>query len=237
MSGETVKTEAICLDVRPWSRTSQIVSWLTPGGKVLTVVKGAARAKSLFLGQYDLNYTCEIVYYARAKGEMHALRDCLPVDLREGLRADYRALALAGYFRWLVANLAPHGPECQGWYALLSRALTDLRPNVTSLISFELSVLSLAGLEPDFSGYDRQAEWSVFSLETGSFGNENGRSVRVSREVAAYLGHPARNVGNPQIPLDAARVIGVFYQFHLDCASDVRRTVLGLLSDKQGKSS
>ena len=55
MAGETIKTEAICLDIRPWSRTSHVVSWLTPMGKVSTVVKGAVRAKSQFLGQYDLN--------------------------------------------------------------------------------------------------------------------------------------------------------------------------------------
>ena len=40
MAGETIKTEAICLDVRPWSRTSHVVSWLTPSGSVATVGKG-----------------------------------------------------------------------------------------------------------------------------------------------------------------------------------------------------
>ena len=88
MAGETVRTGAICLDIRPWSRTSHVVSWLTPTGKVATVVKGAVRAKSQFLGQYDLNYTCDIIYYARAKGELHALRECVPLEMREGLRGD-----------------------------------------------------------------------------------------------------------------------------------------------------
>ena len=109
MAGETIKTEAICLDIRPWSRTSHVVSWLTPTGRVATVVKGAVRAKSQFLGQYDLNYTCDIVYYARAKGELHALRECAPLEMREELREDYRKLALAGYMRRLVAELAPMG--------------------------------------------------------------------------------------------------------------------------------
>ena len=45
MAGETIKTEAICLDIRPWSRTSHVVSWLTPMGKVATVVKGAVRSE------------------------------------------------------------------------------------------------------------------------------------------------------------------------------------------------
>ena len=230
MAGETIKTEAICLDIRPWSRTSHVVSWLTPTGKVATVVKGAVRAKSQFLGQYDLNYTCDIVYYARAKGELHALRECVPVEMREELRGDYRTLALAGYFRKLVADLAPTGEECRAWYELLRRGLEDLRPKTDDLIRFELEVLRLAGLMPDFSGYDREAEWSAFSVERGSFSEPEGRCVRVSREVAAYLCDPTRPAKKSQTPLDAARVIGVFYQFHLDCAVDVRRTVLGMIS-------
>ena len=260
MAGETIKSEAICLDVRPWSRTSHVVSWLTPMGKVSTVVKGAVRAKSQFLGQYDLNYTCDIVYYARAKGELHALRECVPVEMREALREDYRKLALAGYFRRLVAELAPMGSDCESWFAMLSSALGRLvgwsvdrmrNESVVGLfVDFELAVLRLSGLAPDFSKFDKNAEWSAFSLETGTFGTGEGRCIRVSREVAEYLacmagaGRPRPSVcrdnlsvshKNSQIPLDAARVIGVFYQFHLDCASDVRRTVLGMISySKEG---
>ena len=242
MAGETIKTVAICLDIRPWSRTSHIVSWLTPMGKVSTVVKGAVRAKSQFLGQYDLNYTCDIVYYARAKGELHALREAVPVEMREGLRGDYRKLALAGYFRRLVAELAPMGEECRAWYELLAQALSSLVPHPSSLVRFELEILRMAGLKPDFGRFREVAsasrggrdgmgeEWLPFSLEAGIFGANEGRCIRVSREVAEYLANGAKNAKNSQIPLDAARVIGVFYQFHLDCASDVRRTVLGMIS-------
>ena len=235
MAGETIKTEAICLDIRPWSRTSHVVSWLTPAGKVSTVVKGAVRAKSQFLGQYDLNYTCDIVYYARAKGELHALRECVPVEMREELRGDYRKLALAGYMRRLVAELAPMGDEGRAWYELLSRTLSDFKSQISDLVRFELEVLELSGLKPDFSKFDKSAVWSAFSLETGAFGSDEGRCIRVSREVAEYLANGAKNAKKSQTPLDAARVIGVFYQFHLDCASDVRRTVLGMISSvKEG---
>ena len=245
MAGETIKTEAICLDIRPWSRTSHVVSWLTPMGKVVTVVKGAVRAKSQFLGQYDLNYTCDILYYARAKGELHALRECVPLEMREELRGDYRKLALAGYMRRLVSELAPMGEECKTWYGELERRLDSCngsmngqdarspgeRPLVGDLLRFELEVLRLSGLAPDFSKFDRNAEWTAFSLEAGVFGSGEGRCVRVPRETAEYLADGAKNAKNSQIPLDAARVIGVFYQFHLDCASDVRRTVLEMISN------
>ena len=235
MAGETLRTEAICLDIRPWSRTSHVVSWLMPTGKLSTVVKGAVRPKSLFLGQYDLNYTCDILYYARTKGEVHALRECVPVVLREFLRRDYRALALAGYFRRLVLELAPQGEECRVWYKLLSSSLDSIVPTVDSLIRFELEVLRLSGLAPDFSKYDENAEWSSFSIEKGTFSADEGRCIRISRRVADYLCGAAENEKNSQTPLDAARVIGVFYQFHLDCSSDVRRSVLGMISEKQGR--
>ena len=231
MAGETIRTEAICLDIRPWSRTSHVVTWLTPDGKLATSVKGAVRPKSAFLGQYDLNYTCEILYYARAKGELHALRDCVPVEMREPLRGDFRALCLAGYFRRLVSDLAPSGPDCKSWYDLLSSSLSHLIPNPRSLVSFELRALDLAGLKPDFSGYDRTADWSPFSVETGSFSSDEGRIIRISREVAEYLENPSQNPKNLQTPLDAARAIGVFYQFHLDSASVARREVLKMISE------
>ena len=230
MAGETIRSEAICLDIRPWSRTSHVVSWLTRSGCLTTVVKGAVRPKSAFLGQYDFNYTCEILYYARAKGDLHALRDCAPVDMREHLRGDYRALALAGYFRHLVSETAPSGADCAAWYDLLQTSLSNLKPTPSALVRFELRVLELAGLLPDFSQYDRNAEWSAFSIESGAFGEFDGRCIRVSRPVARYLAGGARISENSQIPLDAARVIGVFYQFHLDSLSAVRRTILGMVS-------
>ena len=99
MAGETLKTEAVCLRIYPWSRTSHIVHWLTPHGRLATVVKGATRPKSAFLGQYDLNYTCEIVYYLGSRGDLHALRECSPEIARASLRGNLAALLLADHMR------------------------------------------------------------------------------------------------------------------------------------------
>jgi recombinational DNA repair protein (RecF pathway) len=237
MSGETAKCEALCLAIYPWSRTSHVVSWLTPSGVVKTVVKGAVRPKSMFLGQYDLNYTCDIVYYARAKGELHALRECFPVDMREHLRGNWRALALADYVRSVTAELAPSGAAAGEWYDLAARTLDsagDGVPELQRFIAFELEALALAGVKPDFSGYDRERDWSAFSVEGGAFGAP-GRSVRVSRETADFLNNPLRGTENRQIPLDAARVIGVFYTYHLDSAAEVRRAALRMISNNSAR--
>ena len=225
MAGETVKTEATCLRINPWSRTSHIVSWLTPSGRVATLVKGAVRPKSAFLGQYDLNYTCEIIYYARAKGELHALRECVPVNLRENLRSDFRALTLADYYRGIVSDLAPSGPESEAWFDLLARSLDILADAeavrstslLARLLEFELQVLNLAGLSPELEA------------ESGSFTLRGERQIPVSSAVARCLRNPVSE-RNPEILLDAARVIGVFYSYHMDSGLDVRRSVLKLIS-------
>ena len=235
MAGETIKTRGVCLAIHPWSRTSHIVSWLTAEGRVKTVVKGAVRPKSAFLGKYDLNYSCEILYYARAKGELHALRECSAVESRESLRGDFRRLAAADYLRHLMGELAPSGPDCESWLSELEASLDRIahsenpRTLLAEIISSELRILSLSGLEPDFSGYDPDVEWSLFAVEQGVFNGGDGRTIRISPRTAQCLISP-QNDCSMQILLDAARVIGVFYQFHLDCASDVRRMALRMIS-------
>lgn len=227
MAGETLKTEAVCLRIIPWSRTSHIVTWLTPTGKVSTVVKGAVRPKSAFLGQYDLNYTCEIVYYARAKGELHALRECTPLDGRESLRTNYRALLLAEHFRHLVHDLVPGGPDAAEWLALLETSLSRLtepgfRP-LAELLAFELAVLRLAGLSPEVEA------------ESGAFILRGERSIPVTPEVARCLKNPLV-VKYDQILQDAVRVIGVFYSFHVESAPETRRTVLQMISTNEQRT-
>lgn len=228
MAGETTKTEAICLDIRPWSRTSHVVRWMTSEGPVTTVVKGAVRPKSAFLGQYDLNYTCEIVYYSRAKGELHALRECSPLATRENLRSNYRALVLAEHMRAQVATLAPHGGESDAWHSTLETALDSLasgaahstRRLVAALLDFELKILALSGLSPEIEA------------ESGSFSLRGERQMPISQEVARCINDP-ESEKNLQILLDAARAIGVFYAFHLDSAPETRRTVLRMISNNE----
>lgn len=239
MAGETIKTSALCLAIRPWSQTSHIVTWITPRGKISSVVKGAARAKSFFLGQYDLNYTCEILYYARAKGELHALKECFPLELRESLRSDFRLGALAEYFRSLVLTLAPSGSEAEKWYSTLESALDDLKgrddeaKRIAALLSFERRILELEGLLPELSNYDKSKEIQFFSIENGTYEANEGRLMRIATPVAKALENP-ENEKNPQILLDAARVIGVFYTFHLDTQRFCRREILNLISNKKG---
>ena len=235
MAGETLKTEAVCLRIYPWSRTSHIVHWLTPRGRLATVVKGATRPKSAFLGQYDLNYTCEIVYYLGSRGDLHALRECSPEIARASLRGNLAALLLADHMRSLAWELAPSGHEAREWLELLSESLDGLDARacagsrgdaaewLSDMLSFEMEALRLSGLSPEIEA------------DSGSFALRGERRLPISEEVARCLHDPASEK-NTEILLDAARAIGVFYTFHLDCPLDGRRSLIKAISQNANKT-
>jgi len=234
VAGETIKSEAIALAIRPWSRTSHVVTWLTPGhGPVSTIVKGAVRPKSAFLGQYDLYYTCEILYYARAAADLHALREAVPVTLREHLRTSWRANALAGYACSLVGELAPPDADAAGFYGFLADFLDRLHDfdgdpagdrlrARTRLVRLETGVLRLAGLEPDFTGFDPSAAWTPFAVDRGRPG-EGLRTVRLSPAARDAL------EGRPGDVDEALRFLGIFLAYHIERPADIRRSLVNLL--------
>ena len=232
MAGEIVKTEGIVLQIRPWSRTSHVVTWLTPdAGPVTTLVKGAVRPKSAFLGQYDLFYTCDLLYYARASGDLHALREVTPTQRRDALRGRWRETALAGYAADLARDLAPVGAEAQEWYVFLSGFLDGLAAEradpsmrLRALIRLEMEVLRLAGLAPDFSGMDQAAEWTAFAIDRGRCG-EGERTVRLAPATVAAL--RGVSTGNDT---DAIRFLGMFLAYHLERPADVRRSLVSMLA-------
>ena len=242
MAGETIKTKGIVLDIRPWSQTSHVTTWLTPEhGPVSTLVKGAVRPKSAFLGQYDLFYTCELIYYARARGEIHAIREVSPVEMREGLRGDYRATALASYAAHLVREHCPHGGEAAEWFPFLERILDRAAEgNATErdLLALEIGFLSLAGLSPDFSGADRSAAAIPFAIDLGEVGTGT-RTIRLSPGAAVLLsggGDPdSLRLADPEDVSEALRFLGLFLRYHLDAAPDIRRNTLLLLAKTGAK--
>ena len=248
MAGEIVKTQGIVLAVHPWSRTSHVVTWLTPDhGPVTTLVKGAVRAKSAFLGQYDLFYTCDLLYYARASGDLHALREVTPRNLREHLRGDWRATVLAGYAADLVKDLAPANAEAAAWFSFLEGLLTRLEsaegsqlvattPGVTGpcasalqeLVCLEMGILQLAGWAPDFSNMDPHAEWTPFAIDLGRCG-EGSRTVRLSPRTVAVLNRPDASGHALETVKDAVRFLGVFLAFYIERPPDIRRALVSLI--------
>ena len=145
-------TEGIVLRVFPYSESSRVVSWLTRDvGRLTTLVKGAVRPKSPSLGQFDLFYTCEVLYYERDNRHLHVLRECSPIHLRNGFRRDWRACAAASYFAGLLRRLSPLGAAQSNLYTYLHDlldALLEQTPLATSLYWAELQLLHRLGLSP-----------------------------------------------------------------------------------------
>jgi len=198
-----VKTIAIALQIRQWSKTSHMVTWLTEDyGRITTVVKGACRPKSAFLGQYDLFYSCELLFYRRGKNGTHIIRECTPLEFREPLRSNWRAAAAAGYITHLTARIAADH-ETKPIYDDLHHALDILcdceNSSIGSLIFwFEMRLLRHHGIAPDFRVCPEcdpsESQWLRFCIPAGRFScshiNEthtNTPSVALHKDVVKCL--------------------------------------------------
>ena len=149
-----LKDPAIVLRMTPFGNTSRIVVWLSAShGKLATIIKGSQREKSPFLGQYDLFYTCELLFYAREHRNLHILKECYPLETRSELRSDWRACAAASYVAGVMDRAMPFGPASSTLYSLLEQMLDQLAsrtPGPAFIPRFELLLLQELGLAPDW---------------------------------------------------------------------------------------
>lgn len=151
----TTKTHAIALRIDPYSRTSHVVSWLCPDkGRITTLVKGAQRPRSAFLGQYDLFYTCELVYYPGIRTSLGILKECAALNPRPALREDWKACVTSSYLADLLHRLTPAGMANGALYRFAGRMLDFLAAeggNVNALHWAELKLLELVGVGPSLT--------------------------------------------------------------------------------------
>lgn len=147
-----IKTQAIALKISPFSETSHVVAWLTADhGKIATIIKGAQRPRNSFLGQYDLFYTCELLFYLRLFQGLHIVKECFPLKHRSAFRTCWPGTACASYFTGLAAKITPpHAPQ-KNIYLLLDAALdffADEKNLEIGLYWFELKLLEIMGFAP-----------------------------------------------------------------------------------------
>ena len=150
--GVILKDLAIVLRVAPVSNTSRMVQWYTQAhGKIATLIKGAQRPKSAFLGQLDLFYTCELLFYARERNHIHIARECAPLERRDRFRTDWRAAAAASYCADVVARLTlPDAPQ-PALFRLLEITLDDFAASGAAeavVYWFELKLFTALGVQP-----------------------------------------------------------------------------------------
>ena len=244
-----LRTEAIALRISPFSRTSHVVTWLSPEhGRLVTVVKGAFRPKSAFLGQYDLFATCELLFYRRDHDGAHAIRECSPIEPRQDLRDDWRRVTTASYYCDLLSRVAQPGQESADLYRLLGAALDRLRhslPDVEDILRFELELLRHLGLLPRLDPcpacHTPEHPWLRFALASGraccrhtAAPAATEPTVTLHRDVAGHLRGlagqaPEAAPTTPHLSLGSRRFLGIFMRCHLETPPAPRRLAFELL--------
>ena len=118
------RTIAIPLSCYPYSSTSRIVHWLTRHhGKVSTLLKGALRPKSPFLGEYDLFSTSELLYYEKRVHALHTAKECAMLHRRDNFRTDWRAMKAVSYLSALFERTTPDASPQPGLFELYEELL------------------------------------------------------------------------------------------------------------------
>jgi len=153
------KTEALALRIRPYSETSRIVTWLTPAyGLLTTIVKGACRPKSPFLGQIDIPDTCELLFYARETNGMHIARECSPLLCRSALRRNWRQYVCAEYACLTLLRSCTAGAPHHAVFGQIGDFLDHLcrqAPHPALLPQWELRLLKTLGVAPQLDACSR----------------------------------------------------------------------------------
>ncbi len=245
------KTEAICIKISPFSKTSHIVSWLTnKHGLIQTVIKGAQRPKSWFIGQYDLFQTCEILFYIRAYNNLHIIKECTPLIPRTSFHSDWRSAAMASYFCDLIYRSSYGNTHIPEYYKLLSSSLDELidKGHTPSIMPwYELNFLKANGLSPTLNNCVTCGKTTTtqpnytFTAQLGGVvcskcsPRNNAPATTVSPDIIAMLKSwqrttspaTARNIKpNHKQTLAFRSLLGIFISYHLDINPASRRAAI-----------
>lgn len=119
-----IRAIAIPLACYPYSSTSRIVHWLTRHhGKISTLLKGALRPKSPFLGEYGLFSTSELLYFEKRANTLHTGKECAMLQQRSSFRTNWRAMQTASYIAALVDRTTPDEAPQPGLFELFEELL------------------------------------------------------------------------------------------------------------------
>ena len=155
--GRIVKTLAIPLVYTPYSSTSRIVQWLTQDhGKVTTLLKGALRPKSPFLGEYALFGTSELLYFPRQTQSLFTAKECALINPRNTFRTQWRAMQAVSYFSMLIRETTPADSPQPKLFSFFEKILdlAELHANQPQFIVWaELQFFDDHGHAPHFGRY------------------------------------------------------------------------------------
>ncbi len=250
------RTQAIVLRTAPVSNTSRAVIWLSESGaRITTLIKGALRPKSFFLGQFDLFYTCELLYYMRERRGLHPVRECYPLNMRTRLRSDWQAAAAASWLADLSGQVSFSDTPHSGLFKLLEQGLDHLEARGAApelLFWFEIRLLTLlgwaprldlcAGCQADLHAVRTNVRWSAPS--GGLLCARCAASTTADRTVEPGTLAVLTDWQRAATPMRAGRtrcsmrqlgdirdVLGGFLQWHLEAGLAGRSIALDLLGE------
>lgn len=250
-----LKTHALALRTIPHSNTSLIVIWMTDSGRrIATLMKGARRPKSDFLGQVDLFYRCELLYYRREHEGLHIASACAALDNRTSFRSNWVACAGASYISAVLQHCVNEADDHPGLFDLAETALRQLDSGQVRqelIFWFELQLLTQLGLAPKLDACTACARpmqptlASAFSAGRGGMlcdkcANSNGsKAIRISPDILALMrrwqdDRSARTLASircdPKQRLVFRQILGMFLLYHLDVKPDGRKIAMDMLT-------
>ena len=148
-----VRSTAIPLAYFPYSSTSLIVHWFTRNhGKISTLLKGATRLKSPFLGEHELFSTTELLYFTKRSNSLFTAKECSMMQQRSAFRTDWRAMQTASYITTLFNRTIPDNAPHPELFSLLEELLdfaTEFGRHPQFLIWSELQFSDHLGHAPN----------------------------------------------------------------------------------------
>lgn len=182
----TESASGLILRVRPFTETSLIVQWLTPGlGRIATIAKGALRPKSGFRGKLDIFFLADFSFNRSRRSELHTLREAVVRESHPGLRLDLPRLQQAAYATALIEQATETETPIPEVYDLMMSVLQHILTAPASsftIFAFELRLLNLLGMGPDLAALALPPgtleliralagrDWGFLSRLTGSTG-------------------------------------------------------------------
>jgi DNA repair protein RecO (recombination protein O) len=149
------RTSGVVLRVRPLTETSLIVHWLTRDfGRLAAVAKGARRPKSPFRGQIDLFYLTDLAFSRSRRSDLHTLREVRLLESHPALRRDLGCLRQASYCAGLIEQTTELDAPLPALFAQFTGLLAQLPrqpPQPQAIFAFEIKLLDVLGLKPDFT--------------------------------------------------------------------------------------
>ncbi len=121
-------------------------------GRLSGVAKGARRPRSQFMGRLEPLSLGEVVFFARAGGELVSIDSIDLVQSCAQKTADYRCLMQLSFLAELVANTTPEREPNDPLFRLLRVVLPQLTQPATADLAqlyFEIWHLKLAGFFPN----------------------------------------------------------------------------------------